>query len=265
MSREIEEVESGIPSDCQQKHKKTGEDRTDWEFFEPLDAILGHKPGTHPPVVVDALGDELGLTVPKLEPEQELNEEPSAAEGDADEYLVSPTDSNAGSSHETSSTAGSVGFTPVPSKSQTEGRAVSCGKKRKKTKSEKAESIMHELVDKVIQSSRASELRLMELEEKRMKLEEQQFEREEKQRHDDRRFQMQIFQMLMLGPYHRMPSPLQQGIPTPPGMSAPPHVSSPPRMSSPPISPPAGMPMQLPCYTPTPGPKSHPYYDSDLQ
>ena len=41
------------------KLNKTGESGRkrlmSWDFFDPLDGILGHKPATHPPVVVDSL------------------------------------------------------------------------------------------------------------------------------------------------------------------------------------------------------------------
>ena len=35
------------------KKKKTGEGNKQWDYFDLLDAILGHKPATQPPVVVD--------------------------------------------------------------------------------------------------------------------------------------------------------------------------------------------------------------------
>ena len=36
------------------KHGKTGEGRKNWKFLEPLDEVLGHKPATRPPVVVES-------------------------------------------------------------------------------------------------------------------------------------------------------------------------------------------------------------------
>ena len=35
------------------KHNKTGENRNKWECFDATDAILGHRPTTRPPVVLD--------------------------------------------------------------------------------------------------------------------------------------------------------------------------------------------------------------------
>ena len=37
--------------ESERKHLKS------WNFFNPLDSILGHKPATHPPVVVDTLAE----------------------------------------------------------------------------------------------------------------------------------------------------------------------------------------------------------------
>ena len=38
------------------KHGKTGEGRKDWRLYEAMDEVLGHKPATHPPVVVESGG-----------------------------------------------------------------------------------------------------------------------------------------------------------------------------------------------------------------
>ena len=35
------------------KQGKTGEQSSTWEFFDAIDAILGTKPSTRPPVVID--------------------------------------------------------------------------------------------------------------------------------------------------------------------------------------------------------------------
>ena len=38
-------------------NSKMGESRSDWKFFEYMDAILGCKPSTRPPVVLDTMYD----------------------------------------------------------------------------------------------------------------------------------------------------------------------------------------------------------------
>ena len=38
------------------KRKKTGEGRyPEWDYFDPIDAVLGHRPATEPAVVIDTL------------------------------------------------------------------------------------------------------------------------------------------------------------------------------------------------------------------
>ena len=40
------------------KNGKTGRGRTTWKYFEALDPILGNKPASKPPVVIDTSGPE---------------------------------------------------------------------------------------------------------------------------------------------------------------------------------------------------------------
>ena len=35
------------------KHGKAGEDRSNWDYFDAMDAVLGNRPATKPPVVID--------------------------------------------------------------------------------------------------------------------------------------------------------------------------------------------------------------------
>lgn len=246
------------------KHRKTGEGRTDWEFFDPLDEILGHKPATHPPVVIDALGDELAI----CEPEKDS----SIAEGDT-QPPVSPDftttgsgtadgHANTSSSSVASNQAGVAASGPSESKGADK-KPVSSGKKKRKA--EKVEAIMHDLLDKVVESNKASELRLIELEEKRMKLEEQQLEREDRRQHEEREFQMQLLQMFMgscQGVSPRQEMPMSSGMlmqlssyPTR-GPQSPPCYSPTPESQTP------------PSYPPTPGTQTqgpYAYYDSNMQ
>ena len=39
------------------KHGKTGTGHSSWKFFDDMDKILGHKPATCPPTVIDTSGD----------------------------------------------------------------------------------------------------------------------------------------------------------------------------------------------------------------
>ena len=38
-------------------HNKTGTGRNNWRFLDALDAVIGDKPATKPPVVIDSLED----------------------------------------------------------------------------------------------------------------------------------------------------------------------------------------------------------------
>ena len=44
------------------KQHKTGEGRKEWEYFEAIDSVLGHKPATNPPVVIDTSRDNIDIT-----------------------------------------------------------------------------------------------------------------------------------------------------------------------------------------------------------
>ena len=52
------------------KRNKTGEGRyPEWDFFDPINAILGHKPATQPPVVIQSIAEgedqEAGASLPQ--------------------------------------------------------------------------------------------------------------------------------------------------------------------------------------------------------
>ena len=110
----------------------------------------------HPPLVIDTLGNELGLdpeqSVVLMSRKKNLPYPPLI--GVLAVLLVAKDTSNSSAAESHVSTAGT-------SEPQSEERAVSSGKKRKKrTKAEQAEIVMHDLVDKVLESSRASELKM---------------------------------------------------------------------------------------------------------
>ena len=44
------------------RHEDTGEGRTTWEYFDAMDAILGHRPSTRPPIVIDSLDTDTVLS-----------------------------------------------------------------------------------------------------------------------------------------------------------------------------------------------------------
>ena len=62
-------------------HNKTGEGRTNWNYFDVMDAILGHRPATQPPVVVDTSESPTPASATDKEGGEE-GEQPSANESD---------------------------------------------------------------------------------------------------------------------------------------------------------------------------------------
>ena len=168
------------------KRNKTGEDRfPEWDFFDVLDAILGHKPATVPPVVVNSLP-----TTGSSELESE-----SQSPGSPELFDNLPSTSNGGQDVQ------SRPSTPVIKERK---------RKRTSTKSEKVESIAGELISTIIDLQKHSDRLLLELEEKRLKSEEKQAEREAEQRREERMFQLQMMQM-MSGSFYGPPPLHSQG------------------------------------------------------
>ena len=135
--------------------RKTGEDRKEWEFFDVLDDIIGTKPSTQPPVVIDTLASTANVDVtPDVSPES-----PVATEAETGDKST-PTSA-----------------TPTESS------------KSRKRKRSKVDDVMDGVARQLLQSVEKSDQRMIELEEKRMKLEERQMERELQAKREERDFQ----------------------------------------------------------------------------
>ena len=177
------------------KRNKTGEDRyPEWDFFDVLDEILGHKPATAPPVVVNSLENTNEGDSNELEPEVESVGSPALLEGsipsttyERKDVLSDKPESKAHSSTESGHDETSRPTTPSLNK----------GRKRKRTStnSDKFDTF-GELLGKIIDNQKSSERLLLELEEKCLKYEEKQAEREAEQRREEHMFQLQIMQMV---------------------------------------------------------------------
>ena len=154
------------------KQGKTGEGRKDWEYFDVLDAVLGHKPATQPHIVVDILADTA-----------DTDDEEDCETKSPTERCISPLEST-----DSSTPKRECSSTPVT------------GKKRKRSKTDSFEKIVECMVDKLVQAQSSSEARLLEFEEKRMRMEERQKERELEQtlveKREQRSFQLAMMQML---------------------------------------------------------------------
>ena len=60
------------------KNGKTGRGRSIWKYFDALDAILGHRPATKPPLLLDTAAEEMivASTIITTESEEESEESP---------------------------------------------------------------------------------------------------------------------------------------------------------------------------------------------
>jgi hypothetical protein len=174
------------------KQGKTGEGkRKDWDYFDAMDAILGTKPATQPPVIVDTLQDTSDIQADVSGP-------------DCDE-IAAELGSNVSASEESSVPKS----TPSPSPA---------AMKRSRKRKEKADNSVAEMLQKVTEYQCATEQKLLELEEKRFKLEEKQMEREAQLRREEREFQLRMMEMLVRRPtfYPNQPSmPYQASPPVP--------------------------------------------------
>ena len=155
------------------QHNKTGTGRKKWRFYDALDSVLGNKPATMPPEVVDTLADS----------------EKEELEG---EEL---TDQDVGPTEVGYSSSSSVG-TPkkvddskdltVINEEQSVDRKVKQEKKPiKKRGRESRVERMSEMMDKVMKSQEESDRKFLGLEEKQIRLEEYQLEREERMKRDE--------------------------------------------------------------------------------
>ena len=131
------------------KHGKTGEDRKDWKFLEAMDAVLGHKPATKPPVVMESSIDMIEQQ--QLDPciEDTVSETQSRC---------TSYDSEAGESSR------SCSETPLTEEKMPKSR------KRKKVHNNSADKV-EALVEKMINVQEESDRHYMKLEEKILEME----------------------------------------------------------------------------------------------
>ena len=78
------------------KHNRTGENRSNWKFFDAIDAVLGHRPTTRPPVVLDTSEQ------PEEDEEERLDENDEEVEGSAEQSHTSTSTEDTQPSSESS-------------------------------------------------------------------------------------------------------------------------------------------------------------------
>ena len=147
-----------------------------------MDAILGDKPSTKPPVVVESLES-------KTVSEELLG---SAQDDDKNESVQEQSQEDACSSSRNACTC-----TPV---TQASSKTATPERKWKRL-SGKGDSAVLDLLEQVAKAQGRNDERMIELEEKRLMMEEQQLEREGQQQREEQEFQMQMMTMMMNVPH----------------------------------------------------------------
>lgn len=180
-------------------NNETGRARRSTRIFEALDRILGHKPATHPPIVLDTLSDR----------QEELDPEPEVGEIEASN--LDSTDLNCDETLPTEN-LDSTPNTVTPTTRRNKGLKRD---QEGQIKSRRREAQMKDMFETAMVGIRemknADTLLVIELEEKRMKYEdsrlreEREYEerrrREEREfentrRKEERAFQLQMMQLL---------------------------------------------------------------------
>ena len=167
------------------KKNKTGTDNKHWDYFEPLDAILGHKPATQPPIIVDTAAEVPLVLMDDIE---DLNDddlgEPSPSSistGQSDSVYtpgsiqspctpgqsslsstgqsLSSTTGQSSSSSTGQTLSSSIGQSP----SSSTGQQTTSGQ-RKRKRSVKNEGVIN-LIEQMIERQTQSDIKMMELEE----------------------------------------------------------------------------------------------------
>ena len=181
------------------KRDETGQGRyPEWEYFDALNEVLGHKHSTEPPVVVESLS----MTTDEVTPDDETQDMSGVGESDATN-VPSPAVSSTGSSSITSVAR------PSTDTEETSRETQPPDSKSRKCKRGKLEGT-NALLEKMVKLQENSDKMLCMLEEKRAKMEERQMELDAQLRREEREFQIQMLQILTQQntPRHLPPPPV---------------------------------------------------------
>ncbi len=153
--------------------------------------MIGDKPSTKPPVVIDSLDDnDVAAAAVSVQVVDHTEEEHAGKESsDGSTSLdVLETEPQSGSK---------LSNTPVKSRSATPIPEVKKGNRKRPLSEDKIEKMMGPLVDRLLKAQESSDRMYLDLEEKRMKMEERMNEREERQKREQREFQLKLFSIMM--------------------------------------------------------------------
>ena len=184
------------------KNNQTGNNRKDTKFYYAMNEILGTKPTTQPPVVIDSSA-ESPADVSKTLDDDVGNRESPFTESNAEDSGVSAANTN-----DKDDSADADASADTSATDQGDVKLVIPGMKRKKNiKLEKMEKAMDKICERVTKGQVESDKLFVELEEKRMKLDyemmrmeqdrrREEADRAERQKREEREFQLQLFSMM---------------------------------------------------------------------
>ena len=152
-------------------NSRTGESRSKWKFFECMDAILGCKPSTRPPVVLDTLS---AIVLPDHVPVEDNTTECITGGGESFNSSCSEPTPSPSPYPTVPIEAGTSKRSCTPT--STEGPST---KKAKISKSEKIEKMISKMHDQLLASLETTDAKLVELEKQRLEMEERAIEKED--------------------------------------------------------------------------------------
>ena len=203
-------------------HERSGFNRDKWPYYDLIDAVLGDRPATRPPVVIDAT-----LQSPGSQLEEEADESQQNTSNISS--VNSQTPSTDPDMEEETNLSDDTVEQPVVQAAGQHQDATSRGlpTNRKRAKKSGLEKTLSSLTETFLTHQRDIEERMLKVEERRQKLEMEQMGR---MRKADREHELRLFQMLgqMMG----------SGPPPPPPHYYVPPMQHPSTMGMPPPLPP---------------------------
>ena len=158
------------------KNGKTGEGRSNWRYYDAMNAILGDKPATCPPVVVESGCSSHPVQSQVDESlEEQLDDEQSECVS-----LVSET----GSRSETPASVSASDTETTPQQKKT---------RKRKTKASDRFDVVESLVEKMVKMQEESEKSYIHLEEKMLEM-------EERRQKDSQEFMMRMMALMFQPP-----------------------------------------------------------------
>ena len=147
----VQKLKSFVKSAKKNKHKETGQGRSKCKFFNKLNEILGMRPATHSPKVLDTLDGSTIHTENGLQANEEHDQSDTSGHNDDNEGLDNTGDegSNGTSSSNSTTDVLPVGDIQSVGKSTTsESSSSKAVRKQKRTKGE----IMEEMMTNVLKA-----------------------------------------------------------------------------------------------------------------